>query len=167
MIYLIVAKSTNNVIGKDNKLLWKLSGDMKHFRETTTGHYVIMGRKTYESLDKPLPNRVNIVVTRDKTYTATGCLVTHSLEEAIELCGDSMSSFIIGGGEIYKEALDKQLVDIIYMTEVDVELEGDTHFPVLDLNEWHCLPFYKRFDQDDKNEYSFTIWEYYRANMFS
>src|ERR1035437_7501180 len=128
IISLIAAISRNNVIGRDNKLLWNMPADMKHFREKTSGHTVIMGRKTFESIGKPLPNRKNIIITRDKTYLRHGVDIVNSLEEALQLASleqgkefeenqDEVEVFIIGGGEIYKQAIDK--ADKLYITVID------------------------------------------------
>lgn len=126
---LIAAISKNGVIGKNNQLLWRVPDDMRRFKELTTGHPIIMGRKTYESIGKPLPNRANIIITRDKNYPAPGCIVTNSLDEAIEKATEFEGSeiFIIGGGEIYKEAI--KLADKLYLTLIHEEKEGDTYFP--------------------------------------
>lgn len=139
-ISIIVAISKNGAIGKNNELLWRIPGDMRRFKELTTGHPIIMGRKTYESIGKPLPNRTNIIITRDKNYSAPGCIVTNSLQEALEkaeevetqpspeaTAGKESEIFIIGGGEIYKEGL--KLTDKLYLTLIHEEKEGDIYFP--------------------------------------
>lgn len=128
-ISLIAAISENRAIGKNNELLWRIPDDMRRFKELTTGHPIIMGRKTYESIGKPLPNRTNIIITRNKDYSAPGCIVTNSLHEAIEKAGEIEQSeiFIIGGGEIYKEGL--KLTDKLYLTLIHEEKEGDIYFP--------------------------------------
>ena len=125
MINIIVAASLNNVIGKDNKLLWRQSADLKRFKELTTGKTVVMGRKTYDSIGKPLPNRRNIVITR-QSIEIPGCEVVNSLEEALKLDNEI---FIIGGGEIYQKSI--ILADKIFFTLIQTEVEGDTYFPVL------------------------------------
>lgn len=154
MLSIIVAVAENNVIGKDNDLIWHLPRDLKHFKETTTGHYVIQGRKTYESYGKPLPNRTNVIITRDKDYTAGGCIVVHSLEEALKEAKNDAEPFIIGGGRIYEQAL--PLVDRIYLTKIHHSFEGDTYFPEIDLDEWEITD--KRdFETDEKNIYPFSI----------
>jgi dihydrofolate reductase len=135
---IIVARADNRVIGKDNGLIWHMPHDLRFFKETTSGHYVIMGRKSYEAINKPLPNRLNIIVTRNKDYHKENCLVLHSLEEALVLAEKQRQEevFILGGGEIYKQALDKGLVDRIYLTEIKDTFEGDTFFPELDPGQW-------------------------------
>lgn len=155
MLSIIVAVGENNVIGKDNQLIWHLPRDMKHFKETTTGHYIIMGRKTYESNGRPLPNRTNVILTRDKGYNAEGCIVVHSLEEAINLAKNDPEPFIIGGGVIYEIAM--PLVDRIYLTQIHHKFNGDTFFPEINMGEW--IEVEKRvFKPDEKNKYPFTIF---------
>lgn len=133
---IIVAKAQNNAIGKDNQLLWRLPQDMKHFKQTTMGHHMIMGRKTFESIGKPLPGRELIVVTRNPDYNVSGCKTVGSIEEALAWAGQAGETevLIAGGEEIYRATL--PLADKIYLTEVKAVLEGDTFFPELDQNEW-------------------------------
>jgi dihydrofolate reductase len=133
IISIIVAISENRAIGKDNKLLWHLPADLKHFKDITSGHSIIMGRKTYESVGKPLPKRRNIVVTR-KPIQIEGCEVVNSIEAALELCKNEHEVFIGGGAEIYREAM--HLTDRIYLTIVHKEFDGDTYFPQINSNEW-------------------------------
>jgi len=131
--YIVVAIASNNAIGKNNRLLWHLPNDLKHFKEITTGHTVIMGRKTYDSVGKPLPKRRNIVITR-QAITIPGCEVAGSLQQAIELGRNDGDVYIIGGAEIYKQAM--PLTDIIYLTIVHQAFEADTFFPEINPNEW-------------------------------
>ena len=128
-ISIIAAIAENRAIGKNNKLLWHIPQDMKHFRKITSGHPVVMGRKTYESLGRPLPDRTNIVVTRDKLFRAKGCIICYSLDIAIRTAGakDSQEIFIIGGGKIYEQAI--TLADKLYLTVVKGNYEADTYFP--------------------------------------
>jgi dihydrofolate reductase len=156
MIKIIVAMSENRVIGNNNELIWKLSSDLKRFKELTTGHPVVMGRKTYESIGRPLPNRRNIIITRNSEYEVEGCEVVSSLEEALLLSGNDC--FIIGGGEIYKQSL--ELADKIYLTLVHKDFEGDTQFPELS-KEWAIIDN-KDFEADQKNEYNYSFIEYDR-----
>ena len=156
MIKIIVATSKNKVIGNNNELIWKLSSDLKRFKELTTGHPVVMGRKTYESIGKPLPNRRNIIITRNLEYEVNGCEVVYSLEEALLLTNNDC--FIIGGGEIYKQSL--EVADKIYLTLVHKDFEGDTTFPELG-KEWATIDT-KDFDADEKNEYNYSFIEYDR-----
>lgn len=134
MISLIAAVSKNGVIGVNNKLPWDLPEDLERFKIITTGGVVIMGRKTYESIGKALPNRVNIVITRDKNFKAPNVLVVNSIESALFKAGGQKDVFIIGGGEIYKQTM--SYVDRMYISEVDMEVEGDTLFPTIDKNRW-------------------------------
>lgn len=159
MIHLVVAKSDNNVIGHDNQLIWHLPNDWKHFKEITTGHPIIMGRKTFESIGRPLPNRTNIIITRNKNYSIENTKVAHSLNEAIEIAKKiDEDIFIIGGGKIYEQALD--LVDILEVTEVHENFEGDTYFPVIDLNVWKEISRIKHHkDEKNKFDYSFVRYE--------
>lgn len=166
MISIIVAIAENNAIGKDNQLLWHLPADMKIFREKTTGHCVITGRKNYESIPKkfrPLPNRTNIVITRQQNYSAPGAIVVASLQEAIEKAkttGDT-EIFIIGGGEIYSQSL--AIADKIYLTKVHHSFDADTFFPVLNMNEWEIISS-SEFSADEKNKFPFSFLELKRKN---
>lgn len=157
MIKIIVAISKNRVIGDSNKLIWNLPSDLKRFKEITTGHPIVMGRKTYQSIGRPLPNRRNIIITRDEEYEVEGCEVVNSIEEALLLTGNDC--FIIGGGEIYKQTL--HIAEQIYMTIVDEEFLGDTQFPEL-TNSWYVSKK-EDFLSDDKNpyNYSFILYEKY------
>lgn len=134
MISIIVAVAKNGVIGDKNSLLWHLREDMVHFRTTTSGHPVVMGRKTYDSIGRPLPKRTNVVISRDTSLAIEGCTVVHSLEEAIALFEPTEEVFIIGGAQIYTQAL--PLADRIYLTVIDKEYEGDTSFPEIDYSAW-------------------------------
>jgi dihydrofolate reductase len=154
MISSIVAIDENNVIGKDNSLIWKLPRDMKHFKETTTGHYIIMGRKTFESNGRPLPNRTNVIITKDKKYKAEGCVIVHSIEDALKEAKNDSEAFIIGGGIIYELAM--PFVDRIYLTKIHHAFEGDTFFPKLNMEEWDIVEE-RKFEPDEKNKYPFTI----------
>jgi dihydrofolate reductase len=154
MLSTIVAASENNVIGKDNQLLWHLPDDLKHFKRTTKGHHVIAGRKTFESQGKPLPHRTNIIVTRNPDYRAEGCIVVNSLDRALELAQADDEPFIIGGEQIYRMAL--PLVERIYLTRVHAEFEGDTFFPELDMDQWKEISR-DYYSKDERNEYPFSI----------
>ncbi len=137
MLSLIAAVARNRVIGKDNQLLWHLPGDMRYFRETTRGKTVIMGRRTWESLPekfRPLPGRLNIVVSRNRDYSAPGATLAGSLEDAVGLAGRSSEAFIIGGAELYRQAL--PLANRLYLTEIAADYEGDTWFPEILPGEW-------------------------------
>ncbi|MEZ4102981.1 MAG: dihydrofolate reductase [Candidatus Paceibacterota bacterium] len=160
MICIIAAISKNNALGKENKLLWHLPKDFKFFKDTTFGHPIIMGRKTFESLPKALPGRTNIVVTGDRNYAKEGAVVVHSIEDAIKTgLSENKDIFICGGGQIYKEALEKNLVDKMYITEVDTEIDGDTFFPTFDKDAWEiskkeCHP------KDERHSFDFCFVEY-------
>ena len=131
MITLIAACSKNRVIGKDNQLIWKVPGDLKRFKELTTGHPILMGRKTFESIGIPLPNRTNIVITRDKSWKQEGCLVYNNFEDVLSIF-EKENLFVIGGGEIYKMLIN--LADKIELTLIDKDFEGDAYFPEIDSN---------------------------------
>lgn len=148
--------SENRVIGNNNELIWKLSSDLKRFKELTTNNTVVMGRKTYESIGRPLPNRRNIIISRQPDYLVDDCEIVSSLEEALLLTNSDC--FIIGGGEIYKQSL--EIVDKIYLTLVHKEFEGDTKFPELN-KEWIEVSR-ANFDSDEKNEYNYSFIEYDR-----
>ena len=134
MLSLIVAASRNGVIGAGGKLPWRLPADLKRFKAITLGHPILMGRKTFESIGKPLPGRTNIVITRQRGLEACGATVAHSLEEALQICEGQDEVFVIGGAEIYKQAL--PLADRIYLTHIDQDFEGDAFFPKLDPAAW-------------------------------
>lgn len=161
IISIIAGVGKNNELGKDNKLLWHLSADLKHFKEITSGHPVIMGRKTFESIGKALPDRKNIVITRDKKFKAKDVEVVHSLEEAFTLCkGGNKEVFIIGGADIYNQAM--EFAQKLYMTEIDAEDgHADTFFPEI-------IPIVfgetkrKSHPADEKNKYAYDFVEYER-----
>lgn len=134
IISLIAAMGKNRVIGKDNSLPWKLPEDMKRFRELTAGKPVVMGRKTFESIGKPLPNRKNIILTRDKNYKADGCIVVHSVDDALNATKESNEVMIIGGANIYGQFL--PIANKMYLTLIDADFEGDAYFPEYDKSEW-------------------------------
>lgn len=160
IVSIIVAASENNVIGKDNQLIWKLSSDLQHFKKTTTGHTILMGRKTFESIGRALPNRTNIVISRNENYTADGCIKAQSIDEALILVPANESEvFITGGGEIYKQALAKGLVEKIYLTKVKTTIEGDAFFPEINMTEWELISE-EEHKADEKNQFdfSFQVW---------
>jgi dihydrofolate reductase len=136
IISAIAAIAKNNVIGYNNDIPWNMPKDMKFFMRTTTGHHIIMGRKNFESLGRPLPRRTNIVITRNPFYISTGCIIVHSLEEALSVAKENGEEevFIIGGGIVYDQAMD--YLDKIYLTEIDIEVEGDVFFPQVDETIW-------------------------------
>lgn len=133
-ISIIVAVAENQVIGYNNQLLWHIKEDLQRFKSLTLGHHIILGRKTYESIGRPLPGRTNVVITRDKNYQADGCIVVNSLEDALKIAHQDSEVFIVGGGDIYRQTL--HLVNKIYLTRIHSNFSGDTFFPELDLKEW-------------------------------
>ena len=159
-ISLIVAAARNNVIGKDNQLLWHLPQDLRYFKNTTWGMPVIMGRKTYESVNKPLPGRMNIVITRQAGWSAEGVQKALSLGEALRLAATAnvKEAFVIGGGEIYRQAI--AVADKIYLTRIQAVFEGDTFFPEIDPAQWELASSHA-VEADEKNPYdfSFEVWE--------
>jgi dihydrofolate reductase len=163
-ISMIAAVSKNMVIGRNNDLPWRLPDDMKYFMQTTKGHCVIMGRKNYESLPekfRPLPDRTNIVVTRQRNFVAPGCLVVHSLEaalvKALEVEKDEV--FIIGGAEIYRQSL--LIADMLYLTEIDAVIVGDVEFPAFDRSNWKEVSRIPH-PSDQKHQFSFDFVKYAR-----
>ena len=160
-VTLIAAASENNIIGKDNKLIWRLSDDLKHFKELTKGHFVIMGRKTFESMPKALPNRTNVIITRKTDYKAENTIVVNSLEKALKAAENDNQPFVIGGGEIYK--LSMEIADRIELTRVHTSIEGDTSFPEIDLEKWQEVKNEKRL-KNEKNEYDFSFLRYDKIN---
>jgi dihydrofolate reductase len=153
-ISLIAAMSRNRVIGRNNAIPWRLPAEMKWFKSVTMGKPVLMGRKTYESIGRPLPGRHNIVLTGRRDYTAEGCTVVHSIEEAITAAGDDRELMVIGGANLYAQML--PLADCMYLTVVSAEIEGDTSFPLYSEEGWTTTQetFYPA---DEKNPYDFTI----------
>jgi len=163
-VSLIVAVAENGVIGKDNDLIWHLPKDMHFFKKTTLGHHVIMGRKNFESIPhkyRPLPDRTNVVITRQSGYKAEGSIVVNSVESALQIAkqnGDK-EPFIIGGGQIYKLALEANLIDKIYLTKINQTFDGDTFFPKLG-NEWKEIERIDcKSDEKHAHEYSFLTFE--------
>jgi len=160
---IIAALASNNVIGRNNQIPWRLSTDLKRLKALTMGHHIIMGRKTFDSIGKPLPGRVNIIITRQPDYAPNGATIVHSLEDAIQLAANARDeeAFVAGGTEIYAQALHR--ADRMYLTRVHAEVEGDTVFPEFDdVSEW-TLTDAEHFDADEKNEYPFSFLTYDRA----
>mgnify|MGYP003809876373 CR=1 FL=1 len=133
-ISIIAATAKNGVIGIHNRLPWHLPEDLRHFKALTLGHHILMGRKTYESLGRPLPGRTTVIITRSADYSAPGCIVVHAIGDAIAACGDDSEVFFIGGAELYRQALD--YADRIYLTEIQAEFGGDAWFPEFDRGQW-------------------------------
>ena len=153
---IVVAMTDNFVIGKNGGLPWHLPADLAHFKTLTTGHTVAMGRRTWESIGRPLPNRENVVITRQDSYVANGAAVVHSLQEVV----DNVSSnciFVIGGGEIYAQAID--LVDTLHITRIHTSLDGDTFFPKFDTSNWTCIESTNQAeDENNCHELTFERW---------
>ena len=158
-VSLIVAMARNRVIGINNTLPWYLPADLKHFKTLTMGHHIVMGRKTYESIGKPLPGRTSVVVTRNVDYSMPGVIVQHSLAAAITACGNDDEIFVIGGAEIFRQAMD--IADRIYLTEIDADISGDTHFTQCDLNLWREAARVSHAP-DEKNIYPYHFVTYSR-----
>lgn len=154
----VVAADVNGVIGRGNELPWHLPADLRHFKQLTMDRPIMMGRRTHESIGRPLPGRHNIVVTRQVDYRSEGCDIVHSIDEAIDVAGDVEELMVIGGSEFYEQLLAR--VDRIYMTEIHHAFEGDTYFPKLDITHWResareDFPA----DADNRWDYSFVIYE--------
>lgn len=153
MIVMIAAVAENNALGKNNELVWHLPNDFKRFKSLTTGHHIIMGRKTFESFPKPLPNRTHVVITRQKDYNPKDCIVVDSIEKALAVCPENETSFIIGGGEIYNLAL--PFADKLEITKVHHTFEADAFFPEINPNEWKEV--LTEFNPtDDKHQFAYT-----------
>jgi dihydrofolate reductase len=154
LISIIAAVAENGVIGRNNALPWRLPADLRRVRQLTTGHHIILGRKNYESLNKPLPDRVNIVVTRNPDYQAPGCVVVHSLSDALAQSREDSEVFIFGGAELYAQALG--FADRMHLTLVHADVEGDVYFPTFDRNAWREIAR-ERHEPDEKNPYAYTF----------
>ena len=152
----IVAISKNRVIGADNDIPWYLPADLKYFKRTTLHHHIIMGRKTFQTIGRPLPKRTNIVLTRDAFFIASGCLIAHTLDDALEIAFDTDAEevFIIGGGQIYELAMPH--LNKVYLTEVKVEVKGTVYFPDLPTSEWKEISSISH-EPDEKNKYAYTF----------
>ena len=164
MITLIAAIGKNNALGKNNDLIWHLPADLKRFRQLTTGHHMIRGRKTYESIGKPLPNRTTIIVSRNPEYFQEGCLTASSLENAIQIAKNEEVICIVGGEQIYRKALENNLVDALDITLVHDEFDADVFFPEIDLKIWEEISR-ENFKADEKNKFDYSFIQYQkRAN---
>lgn len=159
MITIIAAIAQNNALGKDNKLIWHLPADLKRFKQVTLHHHIIMGRKTFESLGKPLPNRTTIIITRNKNYNAKGCLVVNSLEKAIEAAKSDANPYILGGAEIYAQAI--KIADKLDITYVHHTFEADAFFPKINTDIWEEV-YREDLKADEKNKYNYSFVTYQR-----
>lgn len=163
-VSLIAAVAENGVIGRDNALPWRLPADLKRFRRLTTGHPVIMGRRNYESIGRPLPQRANIVVTRRTDYRAPGCVVVHSLPEAFAAAGGAPEVFVMGGAEIYAQTISR--AERLYLTRVHARVAGDICFPAVDWTAWDEVSR-ERHEADDKHAYAYSFITFERVRPAS
>ncbi|MGJ9384093.1 dihydrofolate reductase [Salipaludibacillus sp. CF4.18] len=161
MISMIAAMSENNVIGKDGQMPWHLPGDLQFFKQTTNGHSIVMGRKTFESIGRPLPKRRNIVLTRNNDFSAEGVEVINNFSEMDKLVKDEEEFFVIGGATIYEQLL--PLADRLYITEIHESFEGDTFFPAIDDGQWEVVAS-KKGKVDERNSHAHTFLTYERKN---
>ncbi len=159
MITIIAAVANNNALGKNNQLIWHLPADLIRFKKTTLNHYIIMGRKTFESLGKPLPNRTTVIVTRNNEYKADGCIVVHSLKEALEVSKKDENVFILGGAKIYEQAIN--FADVLDITLIHHNFEADVYFPKIDASIWKESTR-QNLKADDKNKYDYSFVTYTR-----
>jgi dihydrofolate reductase len=159
MIILIAAIAENSALGKNNELLWHLPKDFKRFKEITSGHYIIMGRKTFESFPKPLPNRTHVIITRQKDYVCEGCIVVQDLEKALAVCPKNEDVYIIGGGEIYSQSI--SLADQLDITRVHHSFEADVYFPEIDHTIWELISEEVHL-KDEKHLYDYSFQTFVR-----
>ncbi len=161
IISCIAAVAHNNVIGRDNDIPWYLPADLQFFKKITLNHHIIMGKNCYTSIGKPLPKRTNIIITRDLYFISSNCLIARSIGEALEMAHDNGEEevFVIGGGQVYEQT--KDLWNKLYLTEVDLSVDGDVFFPIIDQSEWRLLSE-QRHEKDEKNEYNYTFKVYER-----
>lgn len=156
-ISIISALAANRTIGINNSLPWRLPEDLKYFKSLTLGHHILMGRKTYESIGKPLPGRTTVIITRGNFPAPDGVKIAHSLREAIDVCGDDQEIFFVGGAELYTQAL--PLADRLYLTEIQAEVEGDAWFPAFDKNRWREMSRDRRHEEKNGMEYHFVVYD--------
>lgn len=162
MIILIAAVAENNALGKNNDLLWHLPNDFKRFKEITSGHHIIMGRKTFESFPKPLPNRTHVIITRQKDFKYEGCIVVQDIEKAIAVCPTNEDLYIIGGGEIYSQSL--HFADQLDITRVHHSFDADVYFPEIDPEIWE-LSSETFHPKDEKHLFAFTFQTFVRRKQ--
>jgi dihydrofolate reductase len=162
IISTIVAISKNNVIGINNEIPWHLPADLQYFKRITSNHHILMGKKCFNSIGRPLPNRTNIVITRSKEFHLDGIIVKHSIQDGIDFAKnrDESEVFIIGGGEIYKQTM--HLSSKLYLTEVDIECDGDIYFPTINFDEWVLIST-ENHTKDDKNKFNYSFKVYQRV----
>ncbi|MDC9724180.1 MAG: dihydrofolate reductase [Urechidicola sp.] len=157
MFTIIAAIANNNALGKNNDLIWHLPADLKRFKTTTTGHHIIMGRNTFESIGKPLPNRTTVIISRNADYIAEGCIIVDSLEKALEVAKNDETPFIIGGAQIYEQAI--SIADKLDITEVHHTFDADVFFPEIDKNIWKESNR-ELFKADEKNKFDYSFVSY-------
>ncbi len=158
-MYIIAAIANNNVIGSENRLIWHLPADLKHFRELTMGHTLIMGRKTFESIGKPLKGRKTIVVTSGKDYDAQGEQVAHHIKEAVRMVKDEKEVFVAGGSDIYEQTIDLYHTRRMYITRIFANFEGDAFFPEIDPEKWELIDM-EEHKPDENNKYPYAFMTY-------
>ncbi|MFN0728019.1 dihydrofolate reductase [Polaribacter gochangensis] len=163
-ITIIAAIANNNALGKNNDLIWHLPADLKRFKKVTTGHHILMGRNTFESIGKPLPNRTTVIITRNKKYKAEGCIVVDSIEKAIDVAKEDEHVFIIGGAQIYKQAIASNLVDQLDITQVHHSFDADVFFPEIDADIWQEFSR-EDFSPDEKNKYKYSFISYKKRSF--
>ena len=165
IVSIIAALSDNNVIGRDNRLPWHVSADLKRFKALTVGHHLLVGRKTFESFDQPLPGRTVVVITRDRNFAADGVLTAPSVERAIELARLDSEVFIGGGAQIFEQTIPR--ADRMYLTRIHAEIEGDTFFPDFDdVTEWILIDV-EHHEADEKNDYPYSFLNYERGAVLA
>ncbi|MBS4013691.1 MAG: dihydrofolate reductase [Bacteroidetes bacterium] len=160
-VSIIAAVANNGVIGNKNRLIWHMPADLKFFRKTTLGHIMIMGRKTFESIGKPLPGRKTIIVTKQLDYKVEGCQIAHSYEEALKLSKNEKHVFVVGGAQIYEYALNHKATKNLYLTRIFAAFDGDTFFPEVDCSKWELMER-NDFEPDKDNKYPFSFMIYKR-----
>ncbi len=161
MITIIAAIGKNGELGKDNDLIWHLPNDLKRFKKITLGHHVIMGRKTFESLGKPLPNRTTIIITRNSNYKVDNCIIVNSLEAALKAAATDPNPYILGGAEIYHQAI--KIADSLDLTLVDANFEADAFFPQIDTSLWEETS-HEDFNADEKHQYNYSFVTYKKVS---
>ena len=159
-VSLIVAMARNRVIGRDNRLPWHLPADLKRFKELTMGHHIVMGRKTWESINRLLPGRTSVIVTSNPEFQLPGAKIARSVEDALQQCGDDLEVFIVGGEQLFRAAL--PLAQRLYLTTIEADVEGDTYMPQLDLSQWRLIAE-ESHSADEKNALPWTLQIFERA----
>jgi dihydrofolate reductase len=159
MITIIAAIAKNNALGKNNDLIWHLPADLKRFKKVTTGHHILMGRNTFESIGRPLPNRTTIIITKNENYVQEGCLIANSVEQAIEMAHEDNQIFIIGGAQVYEYAMKHDFADALDITLVHHEFDADVYFPEIDPSIWERVER-EDFIADERNKFDYSFIRY-------